>query len=183
MAHSRGLLNQGTKPLWREAARGAASYTLRDDAIMQVICPTSQTVFAELRMPATARLLCMGLFSIFRVRGRGGHAAGLPGRNSEAAERDRMSATAWDDAALSTVIVREGGRSSIPETSMKESRGHGVLDAPHPRGMTEVGGGVSDEASRYHWSEGPDFRCAIAHRESRDSGFDAAHRPGMTAST
>src|SRR3984893_10718782 len=25
-----------------------------------------------------------------------------------------------------------------------------------------------------------DLRCAIAHRESRDSGFDASHRPGMT---
>jgi hypothetical protein len=44
------------------------------------------------------------------------------------------------------------------------------------------------------WSEGPDLRCAIAHRESLDSGFDPEpvigprlartrwHRPGMTKS-
>src|SRR6202165_2626013 len=31
------------------------------------------------------------------------------------------------------------------------------------------------------WSEGPYQRRAIAHRESRDSGFDASRRPGMTA--
>src|SRR5258705_10905333 len=31
------------------------------------------------------------------------------------------------------------------------------------------------------WSEGPDLRCAIAHGESRDAGFVASRRPGMTA--
>jgi hypothetical protein len=31
---------------------------------------------------------------------------------------------------LSAVIVRESGRSSIPETLMMESRGRGVLDRP-----------------------------------------------------
>jgi hypothetical protein len=36
----------------------------------------------------------------------------------------------------SVVIVREGGRSSIPETSMIESISRGVLDTPHARGMT-----------------------------------------------
>ena len=45
-----------------------AFYRLRDDPIVPVICPTCQTVFAGSRMPATARLLCMGLFSIFWVR-------------------------------------------------------------------------------------------------------------------
>jgi len=34
------------------------------------------------------------------------------------------------------VIVREGGRSGIPETSVMESKGRGVLDTPHARGMT-----------------------------------------------
>jgi hypothetical protein len=38
-----------------------------------------------------------------------------------------------------TVIAREGGRSSIPETLMMESKGRGVLDAPPSRGMTIVG--------------------------------------------
>jgi hypothetical protein len=33
-------------------------------------------------------------------------------------------------ATLSAVIVRESGRSSIPETLMMESRGRGVLDRP-----------------------------------------------------
>ena len=38
----------------------------------------------------------------------------------------------------SPVIVREGGRSSIPETSMIEPISRGVLDPPHARGMTAV---------------------------------------------
>ncbi len=37
---------------------------------------------------------------------------------------------------LSAVIVREGGRSSIPETAVLEQRGRRVLDAPPARGMT-----------------------------------------------
>jgi hypothetical protein len=37
---------------------------------------------------------------------------------------------------LSAVIVREGGRSSIPETSVIEPKGPGVLDTPLSRGMT-----------------------------------------------
>src|SRR4051812_2294318 len=40
----------------------------RDDGIMQVICPTCQMSSPGSRSPATARLLCMGLFSIFWVR-------------------------------------------------------------------------------------------------------------------
>src|SRR6266851_9848182 len=41
-------------------------------------------------------------------------------------------------AILSVVIVREGGRPSIPETSMIEPRSRGVLDPPHARGMTAL---------------------------------------------
>ena len=36
----------------------------------------------------------------------------------------------------STVIVREGGRSSIPETPMIEPTSRSVPDAPPSRGMT-----------------------------------------------
>jgi hypothetical protein len=39
----------------------------------------------------------------------------------------------------SVVIVREGGRSSIPEAAMIEPIGRGVLDAPPSRGMTTDG--------------------------------------------
>jgi hypothetical protein len=39
-------------------------------------------------------------------------------------------------ATSPTVIIREGGRPSIPETLMIESKGRGVLDPPHARGMT-----------------------------------------------
>ena len=49
-------------------ARAMAFYKLRDDGIVPVICPTCQNVFArslKASMPATAMLLCMGLFSIF----------------------------------------------------------------------------------------------------------------------
>ena len=53
----------------RHAARcEAGSWTFRqwrNAGILPVICSTSQNVFAETRRPATARLLCMGLFSIF----------------------------------------------------------------------------------------------------------------------
>jgi hypothetical protein len=38
--------------------------------------------------------------------------------------------------APSSVIAREGGRSSIPETLLAERSGRGVLDAPLSRGMT-----------------------------------------------
>src|SRR5258708_40199605 len=41
-------------------------------------------------------------------------------------------------ATLPTVIVREGGRSSIPETLVIETRSRGVLDPPHVRGMTTL---------------------------------------------
>src|SRR5436305_9368529 len=41
---------------------------------------------------------------------------------------------------LLAVIVREGGRSSIPETSVMDSISHGVLDPPHARGMTVLDG-------------------------------------------
>ena len=41
-----------------------------------------------------------------------------------------MFAITWDGAAFSTVIVRESGRSSIPETSVVETMRRGVLDAP-----------------------------------------------------
>jgi hypothetical protein len=79
---------------------------------------------------------------------------------------------AFDDAALSTVIVRESGRSSIPETSVMESISRGVLDPPHARGMTAVLG-------RRYW---PSLRgardkiakqfCAEATKQST-SGFAA----------
>ena len=42
-------------------------------------------------------------------------------------------------ASYSVVIVREGGRSSIPETTMIEPIGRGVLDPPPARGMTRSG--------------------------------------------
>ena len=48
-----------------------ASYKLRDDAIVPLICPTCQNVFAgKESMPATTMLLCMGLFSMFWLEAR-----------------------------------------------------------------------------------------------------------------
>jgi hypothetical protein len=37
---------------------------------------------------------------------------------------------------ISSVIAREGGRSSIPKMMVMESTSRGVLDTPHARGMT-----------------------------------------------
>jgi len=41
--------------------------------------------------------------------------------------------------SYSVVIVREGGRSSIPETLVIEPRSRSVLDTPPSRGMTGAG--------------------------------------------
>jgi hypothetical protein len=40
--------------------------------------------------------------------------------------------------AYSIVIVREGGRSSMPEAEVIEPMDRGVLDSPPSRGMTAV---------------------------------------------
>jgi len=96
-------------------------------------------------------------------------------RARRAAERRSMSVIAWDAAAPSTVIVRESGRSSIPETSAMKWIDRGVLDTPHARDMTAVGEASSCPSFRRAmatksafvipgWSERPDLRCAIAHR-------------------
>ena len=80
-------------------------------------------VVAGSRRPATKKLLCMGLFSIFRVR-EPRRPCGWPGGPE--------LAVAPLGAALS-VIVRESGRSSMPETSALEAMSRGVLD-PRMRG-------------------------------------------------
>src|SRR5438477_512274 len=56
---------QLTPPVVITRAGPDASCKWRELAIMPVICPTCQIVYAGSRMRATARLLCMGLFSIF----------------------------------------------------------------------------------------------------------------------
>jgi hypothetical protein len=67
-----------------------ASYKLRNDAIVPLICPTCQNVFAgKESMPATTMLLCMGLFSMFWLEARAASALqlekrGLPSRSSRA---------------------------------------------------------------------------------------------------
>jgi len=42
--------------------------------------------------------------------------------------------TAAPESTFTTVIAREGGRPSIPEKLMLESKGRGVLVTPHVRG-------------------------------------------------
>ena len=56
-------------------AGSSAFNKFRDHAILQVICPTCQIVFARPRLPAAARLLCMGSFSIFWFGARASRAA------------------------------------------------------------------------------------------------------------
>jgi hypothetical protein len=53
-------------------------------------------------------------------------------QNSDATRREIV-------ASYSAVIVREGGRSSIPETAVIEPIIRGVLDPPPARGMTRSG--------------------------------------------
>ncbi len=49
---------------------------------------------------------------------------------------ERSDIRGHSHTAYSTVIAREGGRSSIPETPLIESSSRGVLDTPPSRGMT-----------------------------------------------
>ena len=93
---------------------------------------TCQTVVAGLRRPATAGLLCMGLFSIFESESGAGHAAGLPGRNSRprVAPRGMKACLQLRGQRPHSQPSSSGltGRSSIPETSVMESISRGVLD-------------------------------------------------------
>src|SRR5882757_9032995 len=70
------------------------------------------------------------------------------------------------------------------EASMMESKSCGVLDTPHARGMTVfVRSALASQFRRRHsemrrQAQTSDVQLHIG--ESRDSGFDASHRPGMT---
>src|SRR5262245_59811965 len=84
-------------------------------------------------------LVCVFAVRILHARPRVQRAPGLPCalcfeermnlKTSGASCRETV-------ASYSVVIVREGGRSSIPETAMIETMRCGVLDAPPSRGMT-----------------------------------------------
>jgi hypothetical protein len=116
-----------------------------------------------------------------------------------------LAMTASKRATLPTVIVRESGRSSIPGTSVIEPMSRGVLDPACAgydgcwwrrasgfcrhceerlvrRSSTSEGG--SDEAIQLSsFRDGPKDQTSDAQLrigESRDSGLDASHRPGMT---
>ena len=64
--------------------------------------------------------------------------ANQPGLAHHAEKRTSMSVIARGDTAPSTVIVRESGRSSIPETPAKKWIGRSVLGPPHARGTTAM---------------------------------------------
>jgi hypothetical protein len=53
-----------------------------------------------------------------------------------------MSVIAWSCTALSTVIVRLDRAIQYSRDGEVKSRGRGVLDAPHSRGMTKVLGAL-----------------------------------------
>jgi hypothetical protein len=54
-----------------------------------------------------------------------------------------------NEKPYSAVIVREGGRSSIPEASVMKSIRRGVLDAPLSRSMTSLDGATVWIASAF----------------------------------
>jgi hypothetical protein len=72
--------------------------------------------------------------------------------------------------AHSIVIVREGGRSSIPEAAVIEPRGLGVLDTPPSRGMT-AGCCLKIESEAALSSFSP---CGRRRREAPDEGSASA---------
>src|SRR5450756_54764 len=61
---------------------------------------------------------------------------------SRRGETERRAAPRGANACLQhpAVVVRESGRSSIPETAVIESTSRGVLDTPPSRGTTTVCG-------------------------------------------
>jgi hypothetical protein len=58
---------------------------LRDDGILQVICPTCQNVFAESACQRPPGYFAWGCFRYFLCESRFGLAADLPSRSSRAA--------------------------------------------------------------------------------------------------
>ena len=89
-----------------------AFYKLRDDQILQVICRTCQNVFAGSRVPASARLLCMGLFSIFWVREPLRPCGWPAGRSSR--PPSPKSASAWLPSLAWPIGERGGARTHDP---------------------------------------------------------------------
>jgi hypothetical protein len=79
----------------------------------------------------------------------GGHNSRTCGEIAKACVCMRLS--------LPSVIVREGGRSSIPEKVVMESKSRGVLDTPPSRGMTTRASlGLANTAKQVQlWSEHP----------------------------
>jgi hypothetical protein len=93
-------------------------------------------------------MLVCAFFCAFCTRDRGvQRAPGIPCSLFEGEclckARAQSVAGSRSRASLSVVIVREGGRSSIPEASVIEPRSRGVLDTPHARGTTVCGWGRS----------------------------------------
>jgi hypothetical protein len=99
---------------------------------------------------------------------------------------------AQDYAAFSTVIVREGGRSSIPESSAMESKSLGVLDT-RLRGYDGGGWGAllpviaRSEATKQssflavaRWIALPALAMTVSRRRHgvRDAPLEAGHRGG-----
>jgi len=194
------LLRTGTRVVlaprrWHPSS--FAFYRLRDDRILQVICPTCQVEFVESEVvAATAGYFAWGCFRYFGCECRADHCG--------AAEQSAMCVLARDTAARSTVIVRESGRSSIPETLAMKWIGRGVLDPPHARGMTAVIGRERDRLFACYWNRqsatntknarheaGHDQRDVIPGREANPESGDccarfrvrARARPGMTMQT
>ena len=84
--------------------RATSICRLRDDAIVPVICPTCQNVFAgRSKPPAPARYLCMGLFSIF-------WSGGAPGRPFACLDHDRAAHRAVPRVRHTFAVVTAGPR-------------------------------------------------------------------------
>jgi hypothetical protein len=80
------------------------------------------------------------------------------------------SSPAWFPSWGAGVIVREGGRSSIPETSRLEPRSPRVLDAPPARGMTME----KDAHPRSRDGLRPSFAIITLHQNQRAQGMPGA---------
>src|SRR5260370_33144732 len=80
----------------------------------------------------------------------------------------------YECATLSAVIVRESGRSSIPETLMIELKGRSVLDTPHARGMTIVA-----RAKRSRPTISNKARLIARRAQKKSGGAEAEHAVGF----
>src|SRR6266404_9625299 len=129
----------------------------------------------RLYLYARVRVLMRKLHTGPRVQRAPGLPCALSYSRGQQLEQTSGSSCRENAYAYSVVIVREGGRSSIPETAVTEPRSRGVLDTPPSRGMTPLRGarsgrsGHGGDANEHPGRKPPVLRKPWAKENNRAS--------------